>query len=248
MVDLPRELSRGIRKAHGSSDPFEEVRDFYNREIDDLFQILLDDSLSDSIRFSLRKYLIVVIFAALDYFFRNAVRDLIDNNDLGINSLFPPNSQRKLDRVIKEGATTKGNIVASTYSFVDINEIDFVFSNLLEMNSFLGYIIKLNDVNQTRTVLDGHPIPIEYEKLAKAYKLRNDIAHEIKTVKVSKSMVIALWDNLRNILDISNTVLLSVSDLNLRRSLNSEYRDGKKRQKENPSMVARDLSTKRERH
>ena len=37
--------------------------------------------------------------------------------------------------------------------------------------------------------LDGHPIPIEYEKLTQAYKLRNEIAHEIKSVKVSKIMV-----------------------------------------------------------
>jgi hypothetical protein len=62
--------------------------------------------------------------------------------------------------------STKGNIVASTYRFVDIHEIEFVFSNLLQMDSFLDYMIKLNNINQTRSVLDGHPIPIEYEKLS----------------------------------------------------------------------------------
>ena len=53
-----------------------------------------------------------------------------------------------------------------------IFEIDFVFSHLLHMPSFLDYIIKLNDKDQTRFELDGHPIPIEYENLTKAYKLR----------------------------------------------------------------------------
>lgn len=171
----------------------------------------------------------MVIFAALDYFFRNAVKNLIDDNDLNIAPLFPPKSQPKLDKLIKEYATTKGSIVASTYKFVDIYEIDFVFSHLLQMDSFLDYLIKLNDINQTRFVLDGHPIPIEYEKLIEAYKLRNEIAHEIKTVKIFKSRVIAIWDNFMNIMDLSQDVFLSVSDTNHRYSLDYNYKSSKER-------------------
>lgn len=184
MVDLPREPHVDIIKGSSSSEPFKEVRGFYNSEIA-LFRLLLKDSLDNSFKQSLRKYLIVVIFAALDYFFRNAAKNLIDNNDLNIDHLFPLKSLEMVDRLMKENSTTKGNIVASTYRFVNIHEIDFVFSNLLQINSFLDYMIKLNDIDQTRYVLDGHPLPIEYEKLTKAYKLRNDIAHEIKPVKIS---------------------------------------------------------------
>ena len=229
MIDLPREPRIDIRKGHSSREPFREIKRFFDSEIDPLFQLLVGDSVSSSFKYSLRKYLVIIIFAALDYLFRNAVRNLIDNNDMNVTSLFPPNSKKKLDKLIKESATTKGNIVASTYRFVDINDIDFVFSNLLKINSFLDYVIKLNDINQTRSVLDGHPIPIEYEKLTKAYKLRNDIAHEIKTVKVSKTLVIALWDNFMNIVDISQAILLSASDLELRYTLNSDYLKGRDR-------------------
>jgi hypothetical protein len=231
MTDLPREPRIDIRKDFGSSNPFGEVNELYEREIAGLIKLLLDESLSDSFKHSIRKYLVVIIFAALDYFFRNAVRNLIDDNDLNVTPLFPLKSQPRLDKLIKENATTKGNIVASTYRFVDIYEIDFVLSNLLRMNSFLDYMIKLNDINQTRFVLDGHPIPIEYEELTKAYKLRNDIAHEIKTVKISKSRVITLWDNLMNIMDLSQSVFLSASDTHLRCSLDSDYRRSKERTK-----------------
>jgi hypothetical protein len=148
-----------------------------------------------------------------------------------VAALFPRRSQPKLDRLIKENATTKGSIVASTYRFVDIYEIDFVFSNLLDMDSFLDYMIKLNDIDQTRYVLDGHPISIEYQKMTEAYKLRNYIAHEIKDVKVSKSRVIALWDNFMNIMELSQDVFLSASDRNLRCSLDSDYESGKDRAK-----------------
>jgi hypothetical protein len=185
MTDLPRDPRIDIKKYNISSDPFEEVDEFYRVEVDPLIDSLVDDSLSNSIKQSIQKYFVVIIFGALDYFFRNAMRNLIDNNDLNLATLFPPKSQPKLDKRIKD-------VVASTYRFVDIYQIDVVFSNLLGMSSFLDYMIKLNDTNRTRYVLDGHPLPIRYEEMTKAYKLRNDIAHEIKHVKISKSSVIAL--------------------------------------------------------
>lgn len=231
MTDLPREPHIDTKKDSISSDPFREVNELYQREVAALIKLLLDESLSDSFKHSIQKYLVVITFAALDYFCRNAVRNLIDSNDLNIASLFSAKSQSKLDKLIKENATTKGNIVASTYRFVNIYEIDFVFSNLLRMDSFLDYMIKLNDINQTRFVLDGHPLPIEYEEMTKAYKLRNDIAHEVKHVKISKSRVIALWDNLMNIMDLSQSVFLSISDTARRYSLDSDYQLGKERAK-----------------
>lgn len=127
MADLPREPRIDIKKNQSSLEPFKQVRGFYDCEIDPLFRLLLEDPLSNSLMHSLRKYLVIIIFAALDYFFRNAVRKLIDDNDLNVVPLFPPNSQKKLDRLVRECATTKGNIVASTYRFVDIHELTLYF-------------------------------------------------------------------------------------------------------------------------
>lgn len=87
------------------------------------------------------------------------------------------------------------------------------------MDSYLDYMIKLNDINQSRPVLDEYPIPIEYEKLTKAYKLGNDIAHNINPVNISKSRIIAIWDNFMNIMDLSQTVFLSAFDSDGRHSL-----------------------------
>lgn len=221
MTDLPREPYFDIRKVHQSLDPFREVKEFYGREIEDLIKILFDESLSESIRLAIRKYLTVTIFAALDYFFRNSVRILIDKNDLDMDSLFPAKSQLKLENKIRENNLTKGAIVASTYRFVNIYEIDFVFSNLFRMNSFLDYLIKQNDIDQTRFVLDGHPIPIEYHRLIQAYKLRNDIAHEVIKAEISKSRVIAMWDNLLNVMDLSTSLFHSVYHPEHRASLDS---------------------------
>jgi predicted transcriptional regulator len=43
--------------------------------------------------------------------------------------------------------------------------------------------------------------------------------------------VIAIWDNFMNIMDLSRSVFLSVSDPALRRSLDSDYQRGKERAK-----------------
>lgn len=223
MTAILREPRIDHRKEHKSSKPFKEVKAFYDKEIDVLFHILIDESVDDSI--------IIIIFAVMDFFFRNAVRKLIDDNDLNIAPLFLPNSQPRLERLIRENATTKGNIVASTYRFVDIYEIDFVFSHLLRMDSYLDYMIKLNDIDQTRSVLDGHPIPIDYKRMIEAYKMRNDIAHEIKTVKISKSRIIAIWDNFMNIMELSEDVFLSATNAKSRSSLDYDYETGKDRAK-----------------
>jgi hypothetical protein len=228
--DLPREPRLDNRRDYGSTKPFLEVKEFLNREVAPLFDILLNESLSDSLRHSIRNYLLVILFAALDYYFRNSARNLTDKNNLNVDHLFPAKFQKKLHRLINENVATKGTIVASTYRFVDIFEIDFVFSNLLLINSFLDYMIKLNDINQTRYVSDGHPLSIEYEEMTKAHRLRNYIAHEIKDVDISKSRIIALWDNLMNIMDLSQSVFMSVSYSNLRSSLDSDYQ-GKVRAK-----------------
>lgn len=229
MADLPREPRFDVKKTISSSTPFQDINQFYYNEIDGLIKILSDTSINDSVRSSIRKYLTITIFAALDYYYRNAVKKLIDKNDRNVDPLFPPGSKPKLEKLIKKYATTKGYIVALTYRFVDVDEIDFVFSNLLQKNSFLDYMIKLNYVSPARFVLKGHPLPIEYDEMTKAYKLRNEIAHEIKNVKVSKSRVIALWDNYRNIMDLSQSVFLSVSDPEHQKSLDSDFQRAKRK-------------------
>jgi hypothetical protein len=95
---------------------------------------------------------------------------------------------------------------------------------------FLDYVHKLNDIDQTRFVLDGHPIPIEYGKLKEAHQIRNEIVHELQDINLSNSKILALWDNLLNMMDISVSVFLSASDPNHRSSLDSDYEWGIERE------------------
>jgi hypothetical protein len=108
----------------------------------------------------------------------------------------------------------------------DINDL---FSKLLDLD-FLDYVHKLNDIDQTRFVLDGHPIPIEYGKLKEAQQIRNEIVHELNDINLSNWKILSLWDNLLAIMDVSVSVFLSASDPNLRSSLDSDYQWGIERE------------------
>lgn len=74
------------REEHKSLEPFTEVKAFYDKKIDPLIHSLLEESLDDCVKYSIRKYLAVAIFAAMDFFFRNAVRKMVDHNDLNVTS------------------------------------------------------------------------------------------------------------------------------------------------------------------
>jgi len=195
--------------------------------------MLRDRQLSDSFRQSLKKYLVISLVTSLEHFFRSEAKYMIDKNDMDTNGLFSGEmsfSVSDLDKMLKDGILTKGNIVASTFNFANLDDINHVLSKLLKLD-FLDYVHKLNDVDQTRYVLDGHPIPIEYGKLKDAYKLRNEIVHELRSLKMSNSRILSLWDNIMNIMDISVSIFLSASDPNLRSSLDTDYQWGLEREK-----------------
>jgi hypothetical protein len=135
-----------------------------------------------------------------------------------------------LDRMQKDGTLTKGNIVASNFGFGNLDDINHVFSTLLHLD-FLDYIHKLNDINQTRYVLDGHPILIDYAKLKEAYRMRNEIVHGLKNPKISNWGILSMWDNIMNIMDISGSIFLSAADKDLRSSLDADYQWGIEREK-----------------
>lgn len=168
----------------------------------------------------------------MEYFFRNEVKNIVDNNDMDISKVLSGEisfSVSQLDALLKNKYLTKGNIVASSFNFAKLDEINELFSKLLGLD-FLDYVHKLNDINQTRFVLDGHPIPIEYGKLKEAEQIRNEIVHELKDINLSNSKILSLWDNLLAIMDVSVSIFLSASDPNLRSSLDSDYEWGIERE------------------
>jgi hypothetical protein len=222
------------RKIRGSeSHSFNRIKNFYSAEIEPIIKMLPDKKLGESFRQILKKYLIISLFTCMEHYFRSEGKYVVDNNNMAIQGLFSGDISfplSELNQLLKEGSLTNGNIVASSFNFADLNQINYVVSKLLNLD-YLDCIHKLNDIDQTRYVLDGHPIPLDYGKLNEAYQMRNEIVHELKNPRISNWGLLCLWDNMLNMMDISVSVFLAAGDPNLRSSLDSDYQWGIEREK-----------------
>jgi hypothetical protein len=159
-----------FRKLPGLSDsqPHRTIAKLKAIEVEPILR-LLGTELDETLKQSLRKYLVILLISALEHFFKNAARLVIDNNNMDTSNLFEGKITFNVtdsDQLIKDEKLTKGRIVASTFNFMNLDETDAVFSNLLQMK-FLHYVKMLNDIDQTKQIFDGHPIPLEYGRLKK---------------------------------------------------------------------------------
>jgi hypothetical protein len=111
-----------------------------------------------------------------------------------------------------------------------LDDTDTAFSKLLE-RPFLHYVKMLNDIDQTRQIFDGPPIPIDYEKLREGYDLRHQLVHELEDVKLTKTKLRDLWDNAMNIMEVSWSVFLAVGDKEQMAYFDQQYERGKEKEK-----------------
>ena len=106
MTDLPRkDLRFDIRWSGRSEYSPRTLRGLCEKEGNSLSKMLIDESLTDTLKHSIRQYLIVRFFAALECYFRNEARILVDKNNLDIASLFCGSKSvidSKIDKNTKE--------------------------------------------------------------------------------------------------------------------------------------------------
>jgi hypothetical protein len=192
-------------------------------QIEPILDKLYDKNFDEKIKLTLRNYLIVSLVSSMEYFFRNEARRIVDEQDKDITLLFSgdiPIPISSLDQLIKEKSITKGNIVASSINFANLDDIHDTFSNLLKINDFFDYVTKLERSNPSRYVRRGHgpPIDIDIKKLREAFSLRNEVVHAMRQVELSNNQLVSRWDNVMNIMDAA----IAIFDPTLRKSLDKQ--------------------------
>jgi hypothetical protein len=228
----PRIDSRRIGSS-ADRDSYRFIINFYNREIEPIIKLLTSKDVPDTLIQSLRKYTVIALISSFEYFFKNEARRTVDENELNTDALFEGKisfTVDELNELAKENKLTKGNIVASSFSFVNLDVINWFFSKLLNLD-FLDYVKKLNDIDQTRQIFNGPPIPLEYSRLYQAYQIRNDIVHDLKTVHLTKTKVIEMWDSALNIIEIGQKVIDRAVTKEGRAEIDQDYQRGLTRQK-----------------
>lgn len=64
-----------------------------------------------------------------------------------------------------------------------------------------------------------------------AYQIRNDIVHNLKNVRLTKTKVIKMWDNALNIIEIGQTIIDRAVTKEGRAEIDRDYQRGLIRQK-----------------
>jgi hypothetical protein len=218
-------LDRNKYGASQNRKSFNFMRTFLRNQIEPILDKLYDKNFDEKIKPALRNYLIVSLVSSMEYFFRNEARRIVDEQDKDITLLFSgdiPIPISSLDQLIKEKSITKGNIVASSVNFANLDEIHDTFSKLLKIHNFFDYIAKLERSNPSRYVQRGHgaPIDIDIEKLREAFSLRNEVVHAMHQVELSNNQLVSRWDNVMNIMDAA----IAIFDPTLREALDERVR------------------------
>lgn len=214
------ELQPNKYGATPKGNTFRFVRQFLDNQIEPSFTKLYDENFDEKLKLALRNYLIISLVSTMEYFFRNEARRIVDKYDKDIRPLFPgqilPIPISSLDQLIREKSITKGNIVASSFNFVSLDDINKLFSRLLELD-FFDYVRKLERSNPSRYVFRGHgpPIDIDIKKLLEAFSLRHQVVHEMRQVEISNWQLVSRWDNAMNIMDAA----VAMFDPKLRKDL-----------------------------
>jgi hypothetical protein len=201
----PKKFS-GVKRTKSWSD----IRHFFESQIEPSLEKLYDRKFDDRIKPCLKNYLITSLVSVMEYFFKNEARRVVDEYDMDIARLFKGEVTipfSNLEYLIKEGSITKGNVIASSFNFANLNDLNELFSKLLNLN-FFDYVRKLDRSDRSRYVFDGHPIDIDYKKLKEAFELRHQVVHEMKQVELSNWQLVCRWDNAMNIMDAAGAMFI----------------------------------------
>lgn len=224
-----------FRKFSGLTDnhPYRTVRNLSKNEVKPILDLLTSDKIDETAKKSLRKYLVCLLISALEHFFKNEARLLVDNNDMSTSDIFEGKLSFTVDdlgELLKGRKLTKGIVVASSFNFMDLDETNGLFTTLLK-RKFLNYIKMLNDIDQTWQMARGPPVPLDYGKLKEAYALRHQIIHELNDPKLTKTQIHGLWENALNIMEIADSVFSSVGNPSEMASYDRDYERGIERDK-----------------
>ncbi|MDE1867720.1 MAG: hypothetical protein KGI08_08455 [Thaumarchaeota archaeon] len=146
----------------------------------------LEKEKSADFRRALSNYVIIRLVSSIEVYFRDFVREIIDDHKIEPRGIFPNDevviSLFELEGIKANQNITRGRIVSNAINFQNLERIDEVFSKLFNVKSFLQ-IIRANDKLASYTFPHGastYPTYLfSWKKLNEIFKLRNEIIHKM---------------------------------------------------------------------
>lgn len=113
-------------------------------------------------------------------YFGNKARHIVDNYDVDITNLVTTVGIKDLELLIQDTDRTKGDVIASNFSFQNELQIDYVFSQLLGFRFFEA-------VENMMTIFAVMPemgkiIVFDWDRMYDVFELRHKIIHNLWTI------------------------------------------------------------------
>lgn len=191
---------------------FTPVRRFEHSELVPILNRILPKNNDEQFRTSLTNYLIIRTISMFENYMSNKAQQLVDKADLDITTLFKEEIviPTSLFNVVKE-QVTKGKIVGMSYNFANLDDVNEVFSKLLNINYFDEVLQRHNNedqMNETFRYFDGAiEICKNWKNVKKMFELRNDIVHGMAYPKLSNRVILSFVDSLMVFMDYGTTLI-----------------------------------------
>ena len=151
--------------------------------VQELFSIIdqKSDELDEYTYHSLSNYMVIRLVSAVEYYFQNRARELIDKNNMDVSGIFEKDeiiiSLNELDE-IPRGNITKGRIVSYAINFQNFDEVNRVFSKLLQVKNFENEIRKQHHTF-VYSAWGKVGISFNFDKILELINIRHKIVHEM---------------------------------------------------------------------
>jgi len=143
-------------------------------------EALQDKKLNKKLERHLKNYLIIRTVTLAENFFQNKAKEIIDKHDLDVSGLIETTAITDLESTLKNTNRTKGELIATNFSFQNELHIDFVFSQLLGIKFFHWATFFKGLFVFSTQIYDR--LLINPDFLFDIFELRHKIVHNIWTI------------------------------------------------------------------
>lgn len=206
-----------------SPSAFKRIRPYQSHEIEPVLSRLFGrnmaerPSLSEPERYDgyvnelVTNYILIRNVSAVEYYLRQIASMIVDNNGADFSKFFSEDFETKF-KAVNQGRgrgrkkLTRGQFFASLFNFAKPDEINWVFSRLLDLK-FFDTIKKINRYASKNPWPGSRGIVRNWKNFMKMFEWRNQIVHSMELEQLSREELRSLCSNTLVFMELARIVV-----------------------------------------
>lgn len=230
-VTINERKLRFIHEAH----EYRAIRTFQVRQIDPILTKLFGRPMlgmglinatplfESDIESALKNHLIVSCVGAIEYYLRQFVRKIIDENSIDVSNFLKGNFEEKLREanLRRKKQLTRGEFFSAQFDFTQPSVISAVLSRLLQLDFFETVKRLDDDPDSFRYYKGARSLHKNWKTFIKMFDWRQQIVHEMRWANLTKTQLRDLSHNTMMFID-NTSIFYSYYDGRLTQYTNHE--------------------------